>query len=57
MGVDRPVDWRRFRMLFQIDGLGPNEECSIPSASACAGDGPPMNRERVDDTECERKAD
>ena len=20
MGVDRPVDWRRFRMLFQIDG-------------------------------------
>jgi uncharacterized protein len=26
MGVDRPVDWRRFRMLFQIDGLGPNEE-------------------------------
>ena len=31
--------------------------CSIPSASACAGGDPPMNRERVDDTECERKAD
>jgi uncharacterized protein len=26
MGVDRPVDARRFRMLFQIDGVGPNEE-------------------------------
>jgi hypothetical protein len=26
MGVDRPVDPRRFRMLFQIDGVGPNEE-------------------------------
>jgi uncharacterized protein len=26
MGVDRPVDARRFRMLFQIDGVGSNEE-------------------------------
>jgi uncharacterized protein len=26
MGVDRPIDPRRFRMLFQIDGVGPNEE-------------------------------
>jgi uncharacterized protein len=26
MGIDQPVDSRRFRMLFQIDGVGPNEE-------------------------------
>jgi uncharacterized protein len=26
MGVDRAVDGRRFRMLFEIDGVGPNEE-------------------------------
>jgi len=26
MGVDRPVDGRRFRMLFEIDGVGPHEE-------------------------------
>jgi MOSC domain-containing protein len=26
MEVDRPVDGRRFRMLFEIDGVGPHEE-------------------------------
>jgi uncharacterized protein YcbX len=26
MGVDKPVDGRRFRMLFEIDGVGPHEE-------------------------------
>jgi MOSC domain-containing protein len=26
MGVDAPVDGRRFRMLFEIDGIGPHEE-------------------------------
>ena len=26
MGVDRPVDGRRFRMLFEIGGVGPHEE-------------------------------
>lgn len=26
MGIDQAVDPRRFRMLFQIDGVGPNEE-------------------------------
>jgi MOSC domain-containing protein len=26
MGVDRAVDGRRFRMLFEIDGVGPHEE-------------------------------
>jgi hypothetical protein len=30
---------------------------SIPSASACAGGGSPLYRERVDDSERERKAD
>jgi uncharacterized protein YcbX len=25
-GADRPVDGRRFRMLFELDGVGPNEE-------------------------------
>lgn len=28
MGVDRPVDGRRFRMLFEIDGVEANEEDS-----------------------------
>jgi uncharacterized protein YcbX len=26
MGVDAPVDGRRFRMLFELDGVGPHEE-------------------------------
>ena len=26
MGVDEPVDGRRFRMLFELDGVGPHEE-------------------------------
>jgi uncharacterized protein len=26
MGIDRPVDGRRFRMLFEIDGVAANEE-------------------------------
>ena len=26
MGIDAPVDGRRFRMLFELDGVGPHEE-------------------------------
>jgi uncharacterized protein YcbX len=37
-GVDDPVDGRRFRMLFEVDGLGPHEEDGWIGADVQAGE-------------------
>lgn len=37
-GVDEPVDGRRFRMLFEIDGVGPHEEDDWLGAHVRVGD-------------------